>query len=55
MSSPIHFICCHGITISFALENIFNILLFPGTIIDDIVARMIVVLFYGTIIVCIVI
>ena len=34
ISSPIHFIFCHGITISFALENIPKILLLPGTIID---------------------
>ena len=31
-------------------EKIFNILLFPGTIIDVVVAKLIAFLFYGTII-----
>lgn len=45
-SSPIHFTFCQGITISLFEENILIILLLPGTIIDVIVARLIVVLFY---------
>ena len=49
-SSPMHFIFFHGITMSLFCENIFNNLLFPGTIIDVMVARLIVVLFYGTMI-----
>ena len=50
ISSPIHFIFCHGITISLLLANIFNTLFVPGTIIDVMVARLIVILFYGTMI-----
>ena len=45
-----HLIFCQGITMSLFCENIFKNLLFPGTIIDVMVARLIVVLFYGTMI-----
>ena len=37
ISSPLHFIFCHGMTISLLLANILRNLLLPGTIIDVIV------------------